>query len=396
MTEALVSVILPVYNRENTIKRAVDSVLSQTYTCLELIIVDDGSTDNTIKIVESYTDDRIRLICQEHGGANRARNNGIANARGEYIAFQDSDDEWCGSKLEIQMAFMRTKGYLASFSPYYLHEGGRVYIMPGDYQTNERYRNDLIGVLKCHNIVGTPTLLLDKEAIFLLKGEVFDETLPRFQEYELLIRLVQLGDIGYIEEPLVNAYQEEDNISKNRLSLYEAAGRILGKHRSFLDVRSFWDTYIVKNSEYEEISQLLEGMEIMRTAAGTELTALNAEIVKYLHDKLRYRNTVLEKLYRATLGNLRGKKFVIYGTGVVANEFYKMISGMGIKPDSFIVTSTGESEPKTVDDILVRTAEDYRAKDVLVMVCVSDKYQADILDNLIRLGYSDICIYNTL
>ena len=396
MEDALVSVIMPVYNRVNTIKRAVDSVLSQTYSNIELIIVDDGSTDNTLSIIQSYADDRIRILSQEHGGANKARNYGIVNAKGDYIAFQDSDDEWCKNKLAIQVEFMQTKGYLACFSPYYLHEGERMYVVPGDYQTNKRYHNDLVSILKCHNVVGTPTLIFDKEVVSLLKGEVFDASLPRFQEYELLIRLVQMADIGYIEEPLVNAYRHEDNISKNRIGLYEAVGRILRKHEDFLDVRSFLDTYIIESIEYEKISELLEGIEILRSIAGTEPVDLNTEIIKYLHDRLRHRNLALEKLYQAKLASLLDKKFVIYGTGVVANEFYKMISRMGIKPDSFIVTSIGESEPKTVDDILVRTAEDYRSKDVLVMVCVSDKYQADILDNLIRLGYSDICIYNTL
>lgn len=396
MADVLVSVIMPVYNREDTIKRAVDSVLFQTYVHFELIIVDDGSKDNTVSVIKAYKDDRIRLICQEHGGANRARNIGIANARGKYIAFQDSDDEWCKNKLAIQVEFMQTKGYLACFSPYSLHEGERMYVVPGDYQTNKKYHNDLISILKCHNVVGTPTLIFDKEVVSLLKGEVFDESLPRFQEYELLIRLVQMVDIGYIEEPLVNAYRHETSIAKSRISLYEAVGRILRKHGNFLDVRLFLDTYIIKSVEYEKISELLEGIEILRSIAGTELVDFNTEIIKYLHDRLRYRNLAFGKLYQAKRATLLDKKFVIYGTGVVANEFYKTISGMGIKPDSFIVTSTGESEPKTIDDILVRTAEDYRSKDVLVMVCVSDKYQADILDNLIRLGYSDICIYNTL
>ena len=89
----MVSVIIPVYNREKTIKKAIESVLEQTYTDLEVIIVDDCSTDKTIEVVESIADKRIRLVkSPKNGGACKARNLGIDHANGELIAFQDSDD----------------------------------------------------------------------------------------------------------------------------------------------------------------------------------------------------------------------------------------------------------------------------------------------------------------
>lgn len=394
MTEKLVSVVLPVYNREDTIKRAVDSVLCQTYSDIELIIVDDASTDRSAEIVSAYQDQRIRLIClNKHGGANKARNIGIEHSRGEYIAFQDSDDEWCRNKLEVQVSFMQTKGYLVCFSPYYLHKKEGVSIIPGDFRTNKGYYNNLAGILKCHNVVGTPTLIFKKEIVSLLHGKVFDEILPRFQEYELLIRLVQLVDIGYIDEPLVYAYQDGNNISKNRGHLYEAAGRILKKHGSFLDKKSFLYTYIIKDAEYEEVVVLLEGLEAMQDIAGDGLDELKAAIITYLHDRLRDRSLALEKLYQAALASMNRKRFVVYGTGTVASKFYKKISCRGLRPDGFIVTSIGNDEPKTIDGIRVSAAEDYTSRDILVMVCVSPKYQKDIMDNLIRLGYSDICIY---
>ncbi len=393
MAEELVSVILPVYNREKTIKRAIDSVLCQTYAHLELLVVDDGSTDDTLEIIKSYADERIKLMCQEHGGANKARNVGIAHASGEYIAFQDSDDAWCENKLEVQTAFMQNDRYLACFSPYYLYEKDKVNVIPGDYNTNEEYHNNLVGVLKCHNVVGTPTLLIKKEAVSLLGGEVFDETLPRFQDYELLIRLIQLGEIGYIEEPLVNAYKQEANISASRWNLYEAIGRILRKHRNFLNVKLFLNTYILKKVEEEEVSELIEGMQRIQDIAGMELIDFYYEMITYLHHALRTRSLVLEKTYQATLISLRRKRFVIYGTGVVANEFYRIINKMGIRPEGFIVTSAGKEDAKFFDGIPVSTAEDFLMKDILVMICVSLKYQEAVINNLIALGYSDICIY---
>ena len=99
-----VSVILPTYNRAQLIAQAIQSVLDQTYQDFELIIVDDGSKDETEEVVNSFDDERIRYARhEENKGANAARNTGIAMARGEYIAFQDSDDKWLPEKLERQM-----------------------------------------------------------------------------------------------------------------------------------------------------------------------------------------------------------------------------------------------------------------------------------------------------
>ena len=103
----MVSVIIPTYNRSRTIERAIRSVLIQTYTDLEVIVVDDCSTDNTADIVHCIKDDRVkyfRLECNQ--GACVARNVGIDMAKGDYIAFQDSDDEWMAEKLEKVLSVM--------------------------------------------------------------------------------------------------------------------------------------------------------------------------------------------------------------------------------------------------------------------------------------------------
>lgn len=94
------SIIIPLYNKESYISKAISSVLSQTYTKFELIVVDDGSTDNSCKVVESFTDARIKLIKKNNGGASSARNYGIQAAQYKYIAFLDADDYWEISFLE--------------------------------------------------------------------------------------------------------------------------------------------------------------------------------------------------------------------------------------------------------------------------------------------------------
>jgi glycosyltransferase involved in cell wall biosynthesis len=103
MSQPLVTVIIPTYNREQYISEAIDSVLAQTYSNIELIIVDDGSTDNTIERLQTYGP-KLRYIQQENGGIGAARNAGIAQATGEFLAFLDSDDCWTPDKLTLQIA----------------------------------------------------------------------------------------------------------------------------------------------------------------------------------------------------------------------------------------------------------------------------------------------------
>ena len=99
----MISVVIPSYNRENTISNSIESVLKQTYSDIEVIVVDDGSTDKTEDIVKGIGDNRIRYIkLEKNSGACVARNIGIMNANGSYIAFQDSDDIWHPDKLEKQ------------------------------------------------------------------------------------------------------------------------------------------------------------------------------------------------------------------------------------------------------------------------------------------------------
>lgn len=109
MKQPLVSVIIPTYNRAGTIAKAVSSVLAQTYREIEVIIVDDGSTDDTPAVLDGYGT-RIRVIRQSNAGPSAARNRGAAEARGEYLAFLDSDDEWLPEKIERQVRLMECGG----------------------------------------------------------------------------------------------------------------------------------------------------------------------------------------------------------------------------------------------------------------------------------------------
>lgn len=119
-TKELVSIITPCYNGEKYVSQTIESVLAQTYTKWEMIIVDDGSSDNSAKIIQEYCkkDSRIKLIQQPNGGSAKARNHGIREANGQYIALLDSDDLWEKNFLDEQIKFMQEKNTVCVYSSY--------------------------------------------------------------------------------------------------------------------------------------------------------------------------------------------------------------------------------------------------------------------------------------
>ena len=151
MTDGLVSVIMPSWNTGRFIAESIQSVLGQTYRDLELIIVDDCSTDDTDEVVASFTDSRIRYIKNEENmGAALSRNRAMREARGEWIAFLDSDDLWESEKLEKQIAFMKDNGYVFSYHEYErVDEEGKplqIYVSGPDVVDKRRmYHYDYIG-----------------------------------------------------------------------------------------------------------------------------------------------------------------------------------------------------------------------------------------------------------
>lgn len=222
MSKPLISVVIPAYNREKTIKKAILSVLSQDYKELEILVVDDGSTDNTSKVVKSINDSRIKYIYQKNEGACAARNNGITKARGQYIAFHDSDDVWHSNKLAKQLPVLFDKKADIVFCKLNITDGK---------EKNEKYPayydegivdpiNTLLGI-------GTQTLVMRAD---LAKKNLFDEKMPRFQELEFLIRVIPGNRIYCVDEPLVDYIIGNDSISKSHDKLINALKIIIKKY----------------------------------------------------------------------------------------------------------------------------------------------------------------------
>ena len=224
MSTELVSVVIPTYNRAYCIADSVGSVLRQTYENLEVIVVDDGSTDNTKEVLDSLGDSRVRYASQQNAGACVARNHGIELARGTYVAFHDSDDLWLPQKLEKQVAYLQTQSKPCVFCRMEtVLEEGATYIQSADVEIHpsEKLKEAQLDLdrLLSGNFVSTQTLMGRRE-VFL--EEAFDPRLPRFQDWDLAIRLMAKDQLGFVDEVLVRQIIRKDSMSTNEKRLVEA------------------------------------------------------------------------------------------------------------------------------------------------------------------------------
>lgn len=217
--EEMVSIVIPTYNRKNEIIRAICSILQQTYVHYEIIVVDDGSTDNTQEAVRQIDDDRIRYIyLEQNQGACHARNVGIQESKYEYIAFQDSDDEWMPDKLELQMHKMMESPDDVGMV-YCRMEGisrngqENVICPPYEWPEDVPLEGNLFRLLLWRNIMGTPTMLIRKECLRQIGG--FKDALQCLQDWELALRIAKRYRIGFVDEVLVKLHKTSNSISTN-------------------------------------------------------------------------------------------------------------------------------------------------------------------------------------
>ncbi|MDT8860335.1 glycosyltransferase [Alkalihalobacillus sp. MEB130] len=231
----LVSVIMPVYNREATVRDAVQSILEQTYEYFELIIVDDASTDCSASIIQGIEDRRIRFYSHEtNKGGSAARNTGILMAQGKWIAFQDSDDIWKRDKLEKQMNYVSEMDQVSPsiiYTSFIRHKDGKQELIP--QADHRKKQGDIHKELIEENFISTQTVLLPKECFN--HNEMFAEDLPRFQDWELWLRLSLSYRFVWIEEPLVDVFYTEESISSNHKKLVLAYEKILDKHQHLFE-----------------------------------------------------------------------------------------------------------------------------------------------------------------
>ncbi|MBA1437820.1 MAG: glycosyltransferase family 2 protein [Epsilonproteobacteria bacterium] len=195
-----ISVVIPTYNRYTLTKRAIESVLTQTLQPKEIIVVDDGSSDNTKQLQSDFP--QIMYIYQENKGVSSARNLGIKYAKSEWIAFLDSDDTWHKEKLAKQVAFhQQNQEFLMSYTAERWVRDGKVVKIPKKYQKIGR---DIFAENIEYCNIAPSSVLLHKK--ILQKVGSFDENFPACEDFELWLRIMLEFDIGLINEQLITKY----------------------------------------------------------------------------------------------------------------------------------------------------------------------------------------------
>lgn len=237
----LVSVIIPAYNSAWCISTALDSVLAQSYKNLEIIVVNDGSTDETGHKLASYGDS-IQVINQENGGMSNARNAGIKAANGDYIAFLDADDWWMSEKLERQIELMQKQPELGFCST-----AARVQNPEGELITVwycRHFGDSMLKTLFSHNaaVAGGCSAVLVRRNLLDQTG-LFDEKLKGFEDPDLWIRLAAISDYSCINTPLAVILRRKNSVSDNLEAMRNSALQSIIKNRRLLSKElqgAFW------------------------------------------------------------------------------------------------------------------------------------------------------------
>ncbi len=277
-----ISVIIPTYNRCDLLKRAINSVIKQTITPKEIIIVDNGSTDQTYQMVSSLFPE-INYFIEKKRGVSAARNKGILESKSKWIAFLDSDDSWKPTKLEKQMEYS-----LFNQDKY------RIIHTDETWYRNEKFLNQL----KKHKKSGgnifknslqlcciSPSSVVLKKQIFEEYG-LFDENLEVCEDYDMWIRITSKEEVGFLDSPLVSKYGgHSDQLSKKFWGMDRFRIKSLEKNLK--------NEHFSKSQKINVLDTLIEKLTIV---SGGSLKRGNKEIFKKYNDKLQDWSIELAKL----------------------------------------------------------------------------------------------------
>ena len=276
-----ISAVIPAYNSEATIGRAIESVLRQTRPADEILVIDDGSTDNTADVIGSYGD-KVHLIQQQNAGASVARNAGINAATGDWIAFLDADDEWLPSKLKLQTEHLqRNPDFKWTYSNYYRqspfsqelemgHIPSRLFeVLHGKEVVEDYFQADPLG-----GHVWTCTLIVH-DSVFEKTG-MFEPGMKRAQDVDLWYRIAyQYPRVGYLQEPLAIYHEDTPNSSTkinddvdfmiHLVHRHEELSKKYNRYDAFrpciTTMVKFWIRQLIRKKRYKDIRILLNNFK---------------------------------------------------------------------------------------------------------------------------------------
>lgn len=272
MTPPLVTAVIPAYNAARFVGAAIQSVLSQTYRDIEIIVVDDGSTDDTAVAVRPFAD-RVRYVRQDNSGVSVARNHGISLSRGEYVALLDADDEWEPEKITVQVSALSDRPEsVASFTAttYVDERSGTSRV--------ERCRDasDMTAaLLVSSSVVGPPSAALIRRRT-LAKVGGFDPLLSQSADWDMWLRLAEVGPFAIIDRPLVRYRLHLTNMSRNARLLERDSLRVLDKFFAAAEraarysaprSRSYANHYLIFSGSYLHAGDLRNSLRCLAAAA---------------------------------------------------------------------------------------------------------------------------------
>jgi glycosyltransferase involved in cell wall biosynthesis len=272
-----VSVIVPAYNAMTYLPETLKSVLQQTFTDFEVLIIDDGSTDNIVQWTGELVDSRVKLIVQQNQGASVARNTGIAQAQGEYIAFLDADDLWEPTKLEKQVHCLEENPEIGLVHTNMLlidwqgKSSGRV--------MKSNAEGDALKQLLKQNTIATSSVIVRNDCLKTV-GE-FDRNLRYSQDWDMWVRIAARYPLAVIKEPLVSYRQHPNNATKNWQMLEQGFGMI---EKLFQSVSQ--ELMYLKNRSYGYASIFLAWKAIQNSDRQQAIYFRTQAIVHY--PRLRY------------------------------------------------------------------------------------------------------------
>ena len=232
-----VSVIIPTYNRGNLIIKSIKSVLNQTFKNLEVIVIDDGSSDNTEHLVNKITDKRLKYVkLSSNKGSSNARNIGIKNANGQFISFQDSDDIFYPNKIEKQLKNIINRNSILDFCKInVIYNSTYSYLIPNKRQENSILKGDIFNELISRgNFISTQAMLIRTN---YMKKHLFDIYMPRLQDYDVILGMIPKVKISYTKEVLVDLHIQNNSITRSPRKLKKAINMLLNKNFNFNEIQ---------------------------------------------------------------------------------------------------------------------------------------------------------------
>lgn len=299
------SVVIPLYNKEHNLRETVQSVLSQTYKDFKLIVVNDGSSDNSLGVLSEFKDSRILIFDQENRGVSAARNKGINESKTEYIALLDADDVWDSGYLADMMGFIQDYPEAALFGCGYSFQNINSKVVNTDLGLPVDHRGyiDYFYYAKDNTLFTSSSVIFRKDAFLEIGG--FDETLSRGEDIDLWIRFALTRKVAFYNRPLViyklNAENRAFNnpVTKKQCLIWNL-NRYSQFEKSSEEFKEFLD-----NWRLAHVHNYLTGTSNEVTEIGSILNSINLKNKSLVWTILKHLPKVLQPYFYTWWGSLK-------------------------------------------------------------------------------------------